>query len=55
MAPVPLRGTANEPKNVALVLAKIAELKGISAQETENAVRQNTLRFFPKIEKYLQK
>lgn len=55
MAPVPLRGTVNQPKNVALVVKKIAQLKGLSAEQTEQALHDNTLRFFPKIAKYLQK
>ncbi len=55
MAPVPLRGTVNQPKNVALVVEKIAQLKGLSAEQTEQALHDNTLRFFPKIAKYLQK
>ncbi len=55
MAPVPLRGTVNQPKNVALVVEKIAQLKGLSVQQTEQALHDNTLRYFPKIAKYLQK
>lgn len=55
MAPVPLRGTVNRPQNVAFVLAKIAELRNVSVEEIQNAVRENTLRFFSKITKYLQK
>ena len=33
LAPVPLRGTKNEPKNVYLVAQKIAELKNMSLEE----------------------
>lgn len=55
MAPVPLRGTVNQPQNVAFVLAKIAELRNVSVEEIQQAVRENTLRFFPKIAKYLEK
>ena len=33
LAPVPLRGTKNEPKNVYLVAQKIAELKNIDIEE----------------------
>ena len=33
LAPVPLRGTKNEPKNVYLVAQKIAELKNMSIEE----------------------
>ena len=33
LAPVPLRGTKNEPKNVYLVAQKIAELKNVDIEE----------------------
>lgn len=49
MSPVPLRGTVNEPKNVAYVLQKLAELTNKSLQEVEEQVRQNTLALFTKI------
>lgn len=54
MAPVPLRGTTNKPANVALVVKKLAELREISVEEAENALKQNTLRLFAKIENYLR-
>lgn len=45
LAPEPLRGTKNEPKNVYLVADKLAELKEMSVEEviritTENAKKQ---------------
>ena len=45
LAPEPLRGTKNEPKNVYLVAQKLAEIKEMSIEEvisitTENAKRQ---------------
>lgn len=49
MAPVPLRGTVNTPYNVSLVVAKIAEILGKDLAETEEQIRQNTLRLFTKI------
>lgn len=49
MAPVPLRGTINSPCNIPLIVNKLAELYGKSVYETENQIRQNTLRLFTKI------
>jgi len=46
MTPVPLRGTPNEPKNIPLVAAKMAELKGLSREEVEKITTQNALRFY---------
>ena len=46
MTPVPFRGTPNEPKNIPLVAAKMAELKGLSAQEIERVTTENALRFY---------
>ena len=55
MAPVPLRGTVNTPLNIPLIVTKMAEMYGKSVQETEEQVRENTLRLFPKIAKYFNK
>ncbi len=49
MSPVPLRGTVNEPKNVAFVLQKLAELYHKPVEEVEQQVCQNTLALFTKI------
>lgn len=53
MAPVPLRGTVNNPYNVRLVLQKMADTYGVDFAEMERRVYDNALRFFPKIAKYL--
>ncbi|MDE3089238.1 MAG: TatD family hydrolase [Chloroflexota bacterium] len=42
----PLRGRRNEPGNVALVAAKIAELKGIAISEVENNTTRNSQLLF---------
>ncbi len=42
LAPEPLRGTKNEPKNVYLVAKKIAELKGISVEEVTIVTTKNS-------------
>lgn len=46
MAPVPLRGTLNEPGNVRFVYNKMAEIYGISLEKLIAAVRENAVRFF---------
>ena len=54
MAPEPLRGTVNTPLNIPIIVTKIASFYGKTAEETENQIRKNTLRLFPKIKSYLQ-
>lgn len=46
MAPEPHRGTRNDPSYVPLMAAKIAELRGISAEEVAAATMENTKRLF---------
>jgi TatD DNase family protein len=46
LAPVPNRGKRNEPAWVAQVAAKVAEVKGISAEEVAFGTAQNFHRFF---------
>jgi TatD DNase family protein len=46
LAPIPYRGKRNEPAHVRLVAAKIAELRGISADDLAQAATQNTERLF---------
>lgn len=43
MAPDPLRGRRNEPANVRLVLEKLAQLKGVTAEEMAAATVQNAM------------
>ena len=44
LAPVPLRGTKNEPANVGHTAAKVAELKGLDAEATALACAKNAQR-----------
>lgn len=44
LAPEPLRGTKNEPKNVFLVANKIAELKGMIEEDVINITTKNSLK-----------
>ena len=46
LAPVPFRGTVNEPKNVVISAAKMAEIRGISLDEFDNITTHNTKQFF---------
>ncbi len=51
LAPEPLRGSRNEPKNVALVTAFLANLKGYDLQEFAEILMKNAKRLFYKIKK----
>lgn len=46
LTPVPFRGKKNEPARVALVAAKVAELRGIPVDELAALTSANTTRFF---------
>lgn len=46
LAPVPLRGQVNEPKNVVLVAEKIAELKNMNIEEIAKITTKNAKRVF---------
>ena len=48
LAPHPLRGTLNEPKNTNLIAEKIALIKGISYDKVVSITTQNALNLFPK-------
>lgn len=49
MAPEPNRGTRNDSSNIPYVIAKIAELKGISEEEIERVTEENARRLFTKV------
>ena len=49
LAPVPFRGKRNEPAYVAHTAAKLAEIKGISFGEMEQASTGNFLRLFTRV------
>lgn len=46
MAPVPLRGTTNEPANCIYIARKIAELKGIGEEKVADVTYSNALKAF---------
>lgn len=46
LAPEPLRGTKNEPKNVRYVLNKISQIKQIDIQELDQIIQQNVRDFY---------
>ena len=46
LSPHPLRGTVNEPKNIALVVDEITRIKGISKKHVMDVCYSNALRLF---------
>ena len=46
LSPHPLRGTVNEPKNIALVVDEITRLKGISKKHILDVIYENSCRLF---------
>ena len=46
LSPHPLRGTVNEPKNIALVIDEITRLKGLSKKHIINVIYQNSCKLF---------
>ncbi len=49
LAPEPLRGTRNEPKNVALITAFLASLKGVDLESFSLKILDNAKRLFKKL------
>ena len=49
MAPEPHRGTRNDSSNIPFVIAKIAELKGITEEEVERVTEETAVRLFTKV------
>lgn len=46
VTPAPLRGQRNSPLNIPLIIDKIAEIKGVSADEVASAIRKNATNLF---------
>ena len=46
LSPHPLRGTVNEPKNIALVIDEITRLKGLSKKHILDVIYQNSCKLF---------
>jgi TatD DNase family protein len=49
LAPEPLRGRTNEPANVVHTAAKLAEVRGLGAEEIARATTENFFRLFTKV------
>ena len=49
LAPEGLRGTVNEPKNVPLIAANLASIKGCDTEKFAEIVMENAKRVFPKL------
>ena len=46
LAPHPLRGTVNEPKNIALILDEVTRIKGLSKKHIRDVIFENSCRLF---------
>ena len=46
MSPVPFRGKRNDSRNIAYIAEKIAEVRGMDAQEVLDITAENTRRLF---------
>ena len=45
----PFRGEKNSPANIPVIIRKLAEIKGVSTEEMESAIKRNAERLFPKL------
>jgi len=52
LTPVPYRGKVNEPAHVRYVCEKVAELKGLSAEEVERVTDRTTQKFYRLVETF---
>ena len=52
MAPEPHRGTRNDSSNLRYVVDKIAEIRGIAAEEVEAVTRENAYRLFIRLSNF---
>jgi TatD DNase family protein len=50
LAPVPMRGKSNEPAYTSHTLARLADIRGVEADEMARLTRANTLRLFSRME-----
>jgi TatD DNase family protein len=46
LSPHPLRGTVNEPKNIALVLDEVTRIKGLSKKHISDVIFKNSCKLF---------
>ena len=46
MAPIPVRGTRNESKNIKYVIEKLAEIKEIEIEKLDEILYENSINFF---------
>lgn len=49
LAPEPVRGTVNEPKNIPYIVDKIATIKGIEKEKMADIIYQNAIETFNKL------
>lgn len=46
----PFRGEKNSPANIPVIVRKLAEIKGLSPEETAAAIERNAVALFPKLQ-----
>ena len=46
LSPEPFRGTTNDPSRIPIICKKIAEFKGVAADEAEKITEENFKRFY---------
>ncbi len=46
LSPEPFRGTTNDPSRIPIICKKIAEFKGVAAEEAEKITEENFKRFY---------
>ena len=49
LAPEPVRGTVNAPKNIPYIVRRLSEIRGEEIDKTARYIYENTLKLFPKI------
>lgn len=49
LSPEPFRGKVNTPKNIPIIAAKLAEIRGVDREDIAEAVYKNVKTLFPKI------
>ena len=49
LAPEPYRGSVNEPKNIPIIVKKLAEIRGVEYERLAESIYNNTLELFPKL------
>lgn len=54
LSPEPVRGTRNEPKNLNYIVAKIASVKGLTIEQVEKTLIENSKTLYPKLKSFIK-